>query len=94
MVSGLTAPALDRSGVLAEVQLRGGREIVAPTAPNWTSATWTAPRPRSLDADGDRTGLGRDVGRHVQPDASQRALGPGLRCSVVMSIHPRLIPGW
>jgi hypothetical protein len=29
---------------------------------------------RSLDAEGDRTDLGRDVGRHLQPDASQRAL--------------------
>jgi hypothetical protein len=40
MVSGTDGPALDRSGVLAEVQLRGGRAIVAPTPPNGTCCIW------------------------------------------------------
>jgi hypothetical protein len=57
--------------------LRGGREVVAPTAPNWTSATWTAPRPPQPDAEGDGAGLDRDVERHLQLAPAERAFEHG-----------------
>jgi hypothetical protein len=57
--------------------LRGGREVVAPTAPNWTSATWTASRPPQPDAEGDGAGLDRDVERHLQLAPAERAFEHG-----------------